>query len=147
MKRIKTNQNKLKVNAVRAAAVVLSIGAGYAALRGFLDDSVCFDEQWRTFYWNRHWLAQEWAKSGGAMRLTTLFFSQFCSTINGAAWLYALVTTALSLALTAIVGRLMQRIGRKPHFVTFYAIFWLAGIGTLFATESATCNQGTETQK
>ena len=144
MKRIKTNQNKLKVNAVRAAAVALSIGAGYAALRGFLDDSVCFDEQWRTFYWNRHWLAQEWAKSGGAMRLTTLFFSQFCSTVNGAAWLCALATTALSLALAAIVGRLMQRIGRKPHFVTCYAIFWLAGIGTLFATESATCNQGTE---
>lgn len=74
-----------KANVLRGTGIVLSVVAGYFALRGFLDEAVCFNEQWGTFYWNRFWLEQEWAKEGALANLTVLFFRQFFATVNGTA--------------------------------------------------------------
>lgn len=91
-----------------------------AFLMLLLPHSICFTEQWHTFYWDAAH-CQEVMQEAGIGQLINDFFTQFLATRWSAALMIGIPCTLLSLLLLSVLRKIQQRFAPKssrlPHTI------------------------------
>lgn len=97
-----------------------------------LPDSICFAEQWRTFYWDAQYCRSA-IEENGVWQLVSDFFVQFLATRWSAACLLAIPATVVSGLLLSAFQRLAKRFCKnvKPMVLTLVLSVLAIGATTL----------------
>lgn len=94
-----------------------------------LPDSICFAEQWRTFYWDAQYCCSA-IEENGVWQLVSDFFVQFLATRWSAACLLAIPATVVSGLLLSAFQRLAKRFCKNVKPMVLTLVLSVLSIGT-----------------
>lgn len=100
----------------------------FGVLAVMLPTSVCFAEQWQTFYWDAAYCREVLQSNGGIWQLVTDFFTQFLATRWSAALMIGLLGALLAALFQPCLRPLFGKLSPKVPYYIKYVCPWLLSV-------------------